>query len=197
MKEFTYRSLDEKENLEAILQRRKRKLNRQQIFFGGLFAAILLILFLYVGRKVIYTDFDGYMYTDVNRLRAPYNMYVDSIYVVPGMILERGDTLFSYHVLEWLVMEVNPNDEPAVRARYRALTLQHTSTEQKIEVLETKITELKKQIETNAHNIRFGLSDNAQQQNLERELIESEAEKKGLKKELSVLEMMMVCTIFR
>ena len=35
MKNFTYRSIDEKENLEAILRQRKRKLNRQQLIAGA------------------------------------------------------------------------------------------------------------------------------------------------------------------
>ena len=44
MKNFTYRSIDEKENLEAILRRRRRKLNRQQMISGFILATIVIIV---------------------------------------------------------------------------------------------------------------------------------------------------------
>ena len=49
MKNFTYRSLDEKENIEEILKRRRRKVNRQQIVSILIFLAILGSVALYVG----------------------------------------------------------------------------------------------------------------------------------------------------
>lgn len=64
MKNFTYRSIDEKENLEAILRRRRRKLNRQQMISGFILATIVIIVLLYCGRKIYYTEFDGYIHLD-------------------------------------------------------------------------------------------------------------------------------------
>lgn len=84
MKNFTYRSIDEKENLEAILRRRRRKLNWQQMISGFILATIVIMVLLYCGRQIYYTEYDGYMHVDVNRVRAPYNIYLDSIYVSPG-----------------------------------------------------------------------------------------------------------------
>ncbi len=191
MKNFTYRSIDEKENLEAILRQRKRKLNRQQLIAGGILIVIAILLFLYIGRKIYYTEFDGYIHVDVNCIRAPYDMYIDSIYVSPGKVTHKGDTLFSYHVLDWLVTDANPNDEPEIQSRHRNLTLQYTTTSQQIGVLNVRIEELKKQIETNKHNILFGFSDNAHKLDLERELSETEAQKKALRNELGVLGRMM------
>lgn len=124
MKNFTYRSIDEKENLEAILRRRRRKLNWQQMISGFILATIVIMVLLYCGRQIYYTEYDGYMHVDVNRVRAPYNIYLDSIYVSPGKIINKGDTLFSYYIMDWLVMDANPNDEPEIRARRRSLTLQ-------------------------------------------------------------------------
>ncbi|PWL61658.1 MAG: hypothetical protein DBY35_04920 [Bacteroidales bacterium] len=66
MKNFTYRSHDEKENIEEILRQRKRKVNRQQIVAATVLGVILIILGLYVGRKVVYSDFDGYIHVDAN-----------------------------------------------------------------------------------------------------------------------------------
>lgn len=93
-------------------------------------------------------------------------------------------------------MDANPNDEPEIRARHRSLTLQYTSTSQQIGVLDVKIAELKKQIATESHNIQFGLSDNAHKLDLERELLEAEAQKKALRNELGVLGRLMRETDF-
>ena len=191
MKNFTYRSLDEKENLEAILRYRRRKINRQQIISGCILSTIILIVLLYCGRYIYYTEYDGYMNVDVNRVRAPYNIYLDSLYVSPGKVINAGDTLFSYYIMDWLVMDANPNDEPEISARHRNLTLQYTSVSQQIGVLDVEIAELKKQIATETHNIQFGLSDNAHKLDLERELSEAEARQKASRNELGVLGGMM------
>lgn len=191
MKNFTYRSIDEKENLEAILRRRRRKLNRQQIISGFILATIAIVIFLYCGRKIYYTEYDGYIHLDVNCIRAPYNIYLENIYVSPGQIVHKGDTLFSYYVMDWLIMDVDPNNEPEIRARHRSLTLQYTSISQQISVLDVRIVELKKQIVTENHNIHFGLSDNAHKLDLERELLEAQAQKNALHNELVVLGKMM------
>lgn len=196
MKNFTYRSIDEKENLEAILRRRRRKLNWQQIILSGILATIVIVVLLYCGRQIYYTEYDGYMHIDVNRVRAPYNIYLDSIYVFPGKIINKGDTLFSYYIMDWLVLDANPNNEPEIHARRRSLTLQHTSTSQQMDVLDVRIAELEKQIATESHNIQFGLSDNAHKLDLERELLEAKARKKALRNELGVLGSMMRETDF-
>lgn len=191
MRNFTYRSIDERENLEAVLRRRKRKLNRQQIMAGCILAVIVTLLSLYVGRKILYTEFDGYIHADVNRIRAPYDMYIDSVYVSPGMTINKGDTLFSYHVLDWLVMDANPNDEPEINSRRRSLILRYTAASQQIGVLNVRTAELEKQIEIDRHNILFGLSDNAHKLDLERALSEAEAQKKALRNEMGVIARMM------
>lgn len=41
MKNFTYRSHEEKENIEEILRQRKRKINRQQIVAGSVLGVLL------------------------------------------------------------------------------------------------------------------------------------------------------------
>ena len=61
MKNFTYRSFEEKENIETILKRRKRKLNRQQILSGCILGVILVTLALYIGHHLYYTELDGYV----------------------------------------------------------------------------------------------------------------------------------------
>lgn len=190
MKNFTYHSTEEKENIEAILRQRKRKLNRQQILAGTILGLIVLVLALYFGYYVYYTEYDGYMHVDENRVRTPFDIYLDSVYVKTGDIVAPGDTLYSYYMLDMLVQQADPNNEPGIVARYREISLRYESTARDIKVLRVRIEELKKQIDIEVHNIRFGLSSNAHKLDLERELKESEAKLQALNYELGVLKRM-------
>ncbi|MDE7373906.1 MAG: SPOR domain-containing protein [Odoribacter sp.] len=190
MKNFTYHSTEEKENIEAILRQRKRKLNRQQILAGTILGLIVLVLGLYFGYYVYYTEYDGYMHVDENRVRTPFDIYLDSVYVKTGDIVAPGDTLYSYYMLDMLVQQADPNNEPGIVARYREISLRYESTARDIKVLRVRIEELKKQIDIEVHNIRFGLSSNAHKLDLERELKESEARLQALNYELGVLKRM-------
>ncbi len=187
MRNFTYRSLDEKDNIEAVLRQRKKKINRQQIIAGIIIFILVSLATMYAIDKSFYTEYDAYIHIEVNKVRAPYDIYLDSVYVKPGDIVHIGDTLYSYYVLDWLVLEVNPNDEPSVLQNRRTLTLQLSDIEQKIRVLEVRIAELKKQIALESHNISFGLSDNSHKMDLERELKEAEALLAALRAQLGVV----------
>ena len=187
MRNFTYRSLEEKDNIEAVLRQRRRKINRQQIIAAIIIFILVSLATLYVIDKSLYTEYDAYIHIEINKVRAPYDIYLDSVYVQPGDIVHIGDTLYSYYVLDWLVLEVNPNDEPSVLQNRRTLTLQHSDIAQKIKVLEVRIAELRKQIALESHNISFGLSDNSHKMDLERELKESEALLAALRAQLGVL----------
>lgn len=190
MRNFTYRSLDEKDNIEAILRQRKKKINRQQIIAGIIIFIIVSLATMYAIDKSFYTEYDAYIHIEINKVRAPYDIYLDSVYVKPGDIVHIGDTLYSYYVLDWLVLEVNPNDEPSVLQNRRTLTIQFSDIEQKIRVLEVKIAELKKQIALESHNISFGLSSNSHKMDLERELKESEALLAALRAQLGTVNRM-------
>lgn len=185
MRNFTYRSLDEKDNIEAVLKQRKKKVNRQQIIAGIIIFIICSIATLYAINKTFYTEFDAYIHIDTNKVRAPYDIYLDSVYVKPGDVVHIGDTLYSYYVLDWLVLEINPNDEPSVLQNGRNLKLQYNDLMQRIQVLQVRISELHKQIAVESHNISFGLSDNSHKLDLERELRESEALLNALRSQLA------------
>lgn len=187
MKNFTYRSFEEKENIEAILQRRKRKLNRQQIVSGCILAVILLMLALYIGHHLYYTELDGYVHVDANKVRTPFDIYLDSVYVHTGDVVAPGDTLYSYYMLDMLVENANPNGEPQMVAVGRNYTLQHTIAVQQIGVMRVRIAELKKQIAAEDHNIAFGLSDHSHKLDLQRSLREAEAQLRALQGELAAL----------
>lgn len=187
MRNFTYRSLEEKDNIEAVLRQRKKRVNRQQIIAGIIITIILSLGVMYAIDKSFYTEYDAYIHIDINKVRAPYDIYLDSVYVKPGDVVHVGDTLYSYYVLDWLILEVNPNEEPSMLSQSRNLKLQHSNLQQRIAVLEVKIDELRKQIAVENHNISFGLSNNSHKLDLERELQEAIAELNSLKVQMKLI----------
>ncbi len=190
MKNFTYRSFDEKENIEAIIKQRRRKINRQQIVSGIILIAILASLGLYIFHHIFYTELDGYVHVDANRVRTPFDIYLDSVYVKTGDIVVPGDTLYSYYMLDMLVQHANPNDEPAILVHNRNYSLQYENIAAEISVLKVTIEELRKQIALEDHNIAFGLSQNSHKLDLQRALTEALARLRALRHELDVLSRM-------
>ena len=95
MRNFTYRSLEEKDNIEAVLRQRRRKINRQQIIAAIIIFILVSLATLYVIDKSLYTEYDAYIHIEINKVRAPYDIYLDSVYVQPGDIVHIGDTLYS------------------------------------------------------------------------------------------------------
>lgn len=188
MKNFTYRSFEEKENIEEILKRRKRKVNRQQIISGLILVALLGAIGLYIGHHIYYTQLDGYVAVDTNKVRTPFDIYLDSVYVKTGDLVTPGDTLYSYYMLDLLVDNANPDEEPPMVAINRNYKLQYETMRQQIEVLKVRIEELKKQIGRENHNIALGLSSNSHKLDLERELKETEARLRALNGELNALQ---------
>lgn len=188
MKNFTYRSFEEKENIEEILKRRKRKVNRQQIISGIILMALLGAIGLYIGHHIYYTQLDGYVHVDTNKVRTPFDIYLDSVYVKTGDLVTPGDTLYSYYMLDLLVDNANPDEEPPMVAVSRNYKLQYETMKQQIEVLRVRIEELKKQIGRESHNIALGLSSNSHKLDLERELKETEAHLRALMGELGAVQ---------
>jgi hypothetical protein len=146
MNNFTYRSPQEKENLEAILKERRKKVNRQQLIFGCILAFIVFIVAMYIGVHLYYTEYDGYIRVDDNHVRTPMDAFVDRIYVSPGDVVMPGDTLYSYYMLDMFIEQSNLNSEPSVVVRDRDMQLRYVSTQQQISVLLVRINELKRQI---------------------------------------------------
>lgn len=187
MKNFTYKSHEEKENIEEILRQRKRRINRQQIVAGTVLSIIIGILVLYFGRQVYYTEFDGYVHVDANQVRAPFDIFLDSMYVETGDIVLPGDTLYSYYMMEMMVRNADFTSEPDLVAKNRDLTIRYNNLLSQISVIRVRVSELRKQISLENHNIQFGLSDNSHKMDLERQLNESLAQLKALQSEMGML----------
>jgi len=196
MKNFTYRSFEEKENIEAIIRQRRRKINRQQIISGCILAVVLGSLALYITHHIFYTELDGYVHVDANKVRTPFDIYLDSVYVKTGDIVVPGDTLYSYYMLDMLAQQANPNEEPGILVHNRNYSLQYENTASEIAVLKVTIAELQKQIALEDHNIAFGLSQNSHKLDLQRALSEANARLRALRHELEVLARMKRATYF-
>jgi hypothetical protein len=188
MNNFTYRSPEEKDNLESILRERRKQINRQQIIFGCILGVIVAIVALYIGMHLYYTEYDGYIHVDDNHVRTPVDVFVDHMYVAPGDVVMPGDTLYSYYMLDMFIEQSNLNNEPTVVVRDRDYQLRYVTAQQQISVLLVRINELKRQIPIEDHNIRFGLSDNAHKLDLERQLKEAEANLRALQNERNTIE---------
>ena len=188
MKDFHFTSEKEQAEIEQILLQRKKKQSKQQLLFLGIFMFIVVIIALYCVRRVLYTDFDGYVVVHNVRFRASEDIFVHDIYKHNGDLVKPGDTIYSYVSLNWFHEIGNINTESAVVVKARDLKLQYGLAYQNLAVLKAKMQEIKRQIDLEDHNIRFGLSDNVHKLNLERDYKETEEQLKAEQRKLYVLQ---------
>lgn len=187
MKEFSFSAEDRQNDIESILKERKRKIATQQIVFTLILLGILVIIGLWIGKKVLYTEFDGYINADLNTLRHADDIYVLEVNKNVGDFVVPGDTLFSYVYSHIFYSHESTDSEPAVVVQNRNMRVEYGLAVQDLEVLKVRVKELKKQLETENHNIRFGLSDNLKKMKIEQELAETEEQYNAQRRKLSVL----------
>jgi hypothetical protein len=187
MKNFSFTSHDTNNDIENILKQRKKTIAKQQLIFTLIFVFILIIILLWALDRTIYTEFDGYINTDMNVVRSPEDLYVLENHKKVGDFIAPGDTLFSYVYAENFFSHETSTEEPAVIAQNRNMTVQYGLAKQDLAVTRVRIKELKRQLATTDHNIRFGLSDNQNKMKIEQELAEAETLYKAQKRKLSVL----------
>ena len=96
MKNFSFTPHDPNNDIENILKQRKKTIAKQQLIFAIIFIFILIIILLWTLDRIIYTEFDGYLNTDMNVLRSPEDIYVLENYKKVGDFIAPGDTLISY-----------------------------------------------------------------------------------------------------
>ena len=174
MKEFSFTSEERQNDIENILKERKRKIATQQIVFTLILLGILIIIGLWIGKNVLYTEFDGYINADLNTLRHADDIYVLEVNKNVGDFVTPGDTLFSYVYSHIFYSHESTDSEPTVVVQNRNMRVDYGLARQDLEVLKVRVKELKKQLETEDHNIRFGLSDNLKKMKIEQELAEAE-----------------------
>ena len=188
MKNFHFTTEHKQAEIEQILWQRKKKIAKQQLFFLTIFIFIVFVVILYCIKKVLYTEFDGYVVVHNVRFRASEDIFVHDIYKHNGDLIKPGDTIYSYVSLGWFHEIGDINSESEVVVKSRDLKLQYGLAYQNLAVIKTRLQEIKRQINLEDHNIRFGLSDNVHKLNLEREYKETEEELKSQQRKLYVLQ---------
>lgn len=187
MKEFSFSPEESQYDIENILRERKQKIATQQIIFTLILLFILIILGLWIGKKIIFTEFDGYINADLNTLRSADDIYILETNKHVGDFVVPGDTLFSYVYSHLFYSHESTDSEPTVVVQNRNMKVDYGLARQDLEVLKVRIKELKRQVETEDHNIRFGLSDNLKKMKLEQELAEAEEAYNAQRRKLGVL----------
>ena len=187
MKEFSFSSEERQNDIESILKERKRKIATQQIVFTIILLCILVIIGLWIGKNILYTEFDGYINADLNTLRHADDIYVLEVNKNVGDFIAPGDTLLSYVYSNIFYSHESTDSEPTVVVENRNMRVDYGLARQDLEVLKVRIKELKKQLETEDHNIRFGLSDNLKKMKIEQELAEAEEQYNAQRRKLGVL----------
>ena len=187
MREFSFSSEERQNDIESILKERKKKIATQQIVFTILLLFILIIIGLWIGKNILYTEFDGYINSDLNTLRHADDIYVLEVNKKVGDFVVPGDTLFSYVYSHIFYSHESTDSEPTVVVQNRNMRVDYGLARQDLEVLKVRVKELKKQLETEDHNIRFGLSDNLKKMKLEQELAEAEEQYNAQRRKLGVL----------
>ena len=187
MREFSFSSEERQNDIESILKERKRKIATQQIVFTIILLCILVIIGLWIGKNILYTEFDGYINADLNTLRHADDIYVLEVNKNVGDFIAPGDTLLSYVYSNIFYSHESTDSEPTVVVHNRNMRVDYGLARQDLEVLKVRIKELKKQLETEDHNIRFGLSDNLKKMKIEQELAEAEEQYNAQRRKLGVL----------
>lgn len=187
MRSFQFNNRDsEEQQIEEIISNRKHKIAKQQIIFTLILIFILIMLSLYIFRKMVYTEFDGYIESDYTEYRALDDLFIVEYKKDIGEIVVPGDTLYSYIYIKNLMDITNLASEPDVLTRERNIRLQAQLAAQDLSVQKVKIQELEKQIALEEHDIRFGLTDHSHEMDLKRQLEEEKEELQVLKNKLKV-----------
>ena len=187
MKEFSFSSEERQNDIESILKERKKKIATQQIIFSLILGVIIIIILLWMGKKILYTEFDGYINTDLNTIRTADDVYILETYKDVGDFVVPGDTIFSYVYGHVFYSHESTDSEPTVVVQNRNMRVDYGLACQDLEVMRVRIKELKKQLETEDHNIRFGLSDNLKKMKIEQELAEAQEQYNAQRRKIGVL----------
>ncbi|MDE7468107.1 MAG: SPOR domain-containing protein [Muribaculaceae bacterium] len=189
MRNFSFSQSDynEEQDIEKILRQRKRKIYKQQLLYTIILAIIIFFICVWLYRKSVYVEFDGYVSVDDYTFRTDDDVfYLNSKWRV-GDLLVPGDTVFSY-VLAGNFYKHESNDyEPTIIVRDRDMNLQYGVARQDLNVLQVRINELERQLQVQDHNIRLGLSDNHNKLRTEQELSEAREQYKALRRKLGVM----------
>jgi len=189
MRDFSFYKPENNDSheIESIIRQRRRKIARQQLVYTIILLIIIALICAWLYRKTVYAEFDGYVSLDITNFRSDEDIYFLRANVRVGDLVVPGDTLFSYAIAENFFNHTHNDYEPAIVSRNRDAKVQYGLARQDIEVLKVRIAELERQLATEDHNIRFGLSDNHNKLRTEQELAEAREQYKALRRKLGVM----------
>ncbi|MDE6223337.1 MAG: SPOR domain-containing protein [Muribaculaceae bacterium] len=184
---FTQSEETEQQDIERILRQRRRKIYKQQLIYTIILSIIIAIICIWLYRKSVYVDFDGYVSVDSYTFRLDEDAYfLESKWRVGDLILP-GDTVFSYVLANNFYKHESNDYEPTIIVRDRDLRVQYGMTRQDLNVLKVRIAELERQLSVGDHNTRLGLSNNHNKLRTEQELSEAREQYTALRRKLGVL----------
>lgn len=189
MRDFSFYKQEDNDSreIESIIRQRRRKIARQQLIYTIILIIIISVICIWIYRKTVYAEFDGYVSLDMTTFRTGEDVYFLKANVRVGDLVVPGDTLFSYAIAQNFFDHTHNDYEPAIISRNRDLRVQYGLVRQDLDVLRVRISELERQLSTEDHNIKFGLSDNHNKLRTEQELAEAREQYNALKRKLGVL----------
>ena len=178
MNEFQYNTTPQEQAMADLLKSQSYRLARQQIIFALVFFCLIIALAYYVISRVIWATYDGYISLDESHVTAIEDIYVLKVNKEIGEIVHKGDTLYSYVLMDNILSQYDPNSLPSVVKETQDMELQAKLAREEIPVLQTRLAELKKQKTSEASDIYYGLTDNTKRNQLDAEIAEVEEELK-------------------
>lgn len=190
MKTFNYNTKPQEMNVEEVLIYRKKRLHKQQLIFGGIFALVVLLLAIYTISRVVYTYYDGYIKLDQNHIRAIDDVFVLEIYKRMGEEVHAGDTLYSYVLLGNLLEQQNVNTIPGIVSDLHRMQVQADLARAEVPVLQVRLKELTKRMKNEENDVYYGLTDNTQKLMLQAEYKEVEERLKEQYRKIAIYQRM-------
>ena len=194
MRNFQYEETHSDQKIEEIINYRRRKIQTQQIIYSSILFVILAALGLYTAKRIVYSEFDGYIQTDYDYFRALDDIFVVEHYTQEGDIVHPGDTLYSYIYMSNITNFDLLYSRHEVEAEDRSMRLQSMTAALDANVLRVRQKELKDQIKKEDRNIRLGITDNSHKMDLERELAETDEQLNVLMSKIAVYDSITALT---
>ncbi len=174
MNEFQYNTTPQEQAMTDLLKSQSYRLARQQVIFALVFLLVIVALAYYVVSRIIWATYDGYITLDENKVTAIDDIYVLEVKKEVGEIVHKGDTLYSYVLIDNILSQYDPNTLPTFVKETQDMELQARLAREEIPVLKTRLQELRKQKASESSDIYYGLTDNTKRNQLDAEIAEVE-----------------------
>jgi hypothetical protein len=175
MKDFKFEKSSEEQDALLLLKHQHKKLAKQQVIFAAVFLTGLIFLILYIVSRSVYTYYDGYISLDKNDIRAVEDIYILNMQANVGDSVQKGDTLFSYVIIDHLGDLNNISTEPPFMQRANDMKTQAMLARQEIPVLKEQLRQLQLQLKSERNDIFYGLTNNTKQNDLKAQIAETQA----------------------